>query len=46
LAARAQVCWVERARVTVRMGEVERKVTYALTSLMPDRVDTAPLRDH
>jgi hypothetical protein len=46
----AQVCRVRRQRVDVRTGEVEDKVTYAVTSLPPARADAdallALLRDH
>lgn len=46
----AQVCRVERERVNTRTGEIERKVTYAITSLPPARADArallALLRDH
>ena len=45
----AQVCRVRR-RVTVRTGEIEDEVTYAITSLPPERADAARLlallRDH
>jgi hypothetical protein len=39
----AQVCRVERERVDVRTGEIERKVTYAVTSLPPERADARAL---
>ena len=39
----AQVCRVERQRITVRTGEVTREVTYAVTSRPPDRTDAAAL---
>jgi predicted transposase YbfD/YdcC len=46
----AQVCRVRRRRVTVRTGEVEDEVSYAITSLSPQRADAARLlallRDH
>ncbi|HEY7035357.1 MAG TPA: ISAs1 family transposase [Thermomicrobiales bacterium] len=46
----AQVCRVRRRRVDVRTGEIEDKVTYAITSLLPDQADAgrllALLRDH
>ena len=46
----AQVCRVERERVIVRTGEIERKVTFAITSLPPARADARALltllRDH
>jgi hypothetical protein len=46
----AQVCRVRRRRVDVRTGEIEDKVTYAITSLPPERADAATvlalLRDH
>jgi predicted transposase YbfD/YdcC len=46
----AQVCRVRRRRVTVRTGEVEDEVSYAITSLAPQRADAARLltllRDH
>jgi hypothetical protein len=41
---------VRRQRVDVRTGEIEDKVTYAITSLPPERADAAALlallRDH
>ena len=39
----AQVCRVERRRVHVRTGEVEREVGFAVTSLPPERADAAAL---
>jgi hypothetical protein len=46
----AQVCRVRRRRVDVQTGEIEDKVTYAITSLPPSRADAgallALLRDH
>lgn len=46
----AQVCRVRRRRVDVRTGEIEDKVSYAITSLPPARADAsallALLRDH
>jgi predicted transposase YbfD/YdcC len=46
----AQVCRVRRRRVDVRTGEIEDKVTYAITSLSPAQADAravlALLRDH
>jgi len=39
----AQVCRVERRRVDVRTGEIEHKVTYAITSLPPARADATRL---
>ena len=46
----AQVCRVRRRRVDVQTGEIEDKITYAITSLPPDRADAARLlallRDH
>ena len=39
----AQVCRVERCRVDCRTGEVERAVTYAVTSRPPARADAAAL---
>jgi hypothetical protein len=45
-----QVCRVERRRIAVRTGVVEREVTYAVTSRSPERADAgvllAALRDH
>lgn len=38
-----QVCRVERCRITTRTGEVEREVTYAVTSRPPARADAAAL---
>jgi DDE family transposase len=46
----ARVCRVRRRRVDTRTGEIEDKVTYAITSLPPDQADAgrllALLRDH
>jgi hypothetical protein len=46
----AQVCRVERERVDCRTGEVEREVSYAVTSRPPHRADAgrllAALRGH
>ena len=46
----AQVCRVRRRRVDTRTGEIEDKVTYAITSLPPERADARALlglsRDH
>jgi predicted transposase YbfD/YdcC len=46
----AQVCRVDRERVNTRTGEIERNVTYAITSLPAARADArallALLRDH
>ena len=39
----AQVCRLERERVDCRTGEIERKVTYLVTSLPPARADAAAL---
>jgi hypothetical protein len=39
----AQVCRVRRRRVDVRTGEVEDEVSYAITSLPPERADAARL---
>lgn len=39
----AQVCRVDRRRVDARTGEIERKVSYAITSLPPARADAARL---
>ena len=39
----AQVCRVRRRRVDVRTGEIEDKITYAITSLPPDRADAPAL---
>jgi hypothetical protein len=39
----AQVCRVERRRITVRTGVIEREVTYAVTSRPPERADAAAL---
>jgi hypothetical protein len=39
----AQVCRVRRRRVTTRTGEVEDEVSYAVTSLPPQRADAARL---
>lgn len=45
-----QVCRVDRRRVTMRTGEIEREVSYAITSLPPARADARALltllRDH
>ena len=38
-----QVCRVRRRRVRLRTGEVEDEVSYAVTSLGPDRADAARL---
>ena len=46
----AQVCRVRRRRVDGGTGDIEDKVTYAITSLPPERADArvllALLRDH
>ncbi len=46
----AQVCRVRRQRVDVGTGEIEDKVTYAITRLPPERADAGALptllRDH
>jgi hypothetical protein len=46
----AQVCRVRRRRVDVGTGEIEDTVTYAITSLPPERADATRmltlLRDH
>ena len=46
----AQVCRIRRRRVDVQTGEIEDQVTYAITSLPPQRADAARLlmllRDH
>ena len=46
----AQVCRIRRRRVDPRTGEIEDKVSYAITSLPPARADAARLlallRDH
>jgi predicted transposase YbfD/YdcC len=46
----AQVCRVDRERVDTRTGEIERKVTFAITSLPSARADARALltllRDH
>lgn len=46
----AQVCRIDRERVNTRTGEIERKVTYAVTSLPSAQADArallALLRDH
>jgi len=46
----AQVCRVRRRRVDVGTGEIEDRVTYAITSLPPERADADALltllRDH
>jgi len=39
----AQVCRVRRRRVDVRTGEIEDKVTYAITSLPPTQADASRL---
>ena len=39
----AQVCRVDRRRVDVRTGEVEHAVSYAVTSLPPERADARAL---
>lgn len=39
----AQVCRVERRRVAVGTGEIEHKITYAITSLPPARADATRL---
>ena len=46
----AQACRVRRRRVDTRTGEIEDQVTYAITSLPPERADARALlgllRDH
>ncbi len=39
----AQVCRIERRRVTCRTGEVETEVSYAVTSVARERADAAVL---
>ncbi len=39
----AQVCRLDRRRVDCRTGEIERKVTYLVTSLPPARADARRL---
>lgn len=39
----AQVCRVRRRRVGVRTGEIEDEISYAITSLPPERADAARL---